>query len=180
MCVPGCGRCRCSWRGCSCDCSSCHHRVPDAACEAANAACDALRAPIRAALNLARDSLNALSRSLNVARDAFHAAESAYNAATQALTEAVNSLSAVQDAFQLGAQLLDQIDVLGGLQNILVIEEIVIEAPLNQAALGRFSATIRARVLGQQQSIDVSADLNDITETVIRPLADRLGIGNLL
>ena len=181
VCVYGCGGCSCSWSGrCRCRCSSCHRRIPDAACQAANAACRALKAPLEASLNAARDTLNTLSRSLDTARDALHAAERGVNAARQALTEATNSLNAVQNTFQQGLQLLDHINNLGGLQNILAIQEISIEAPLNQAALGRYSATIRARILGQQQNVNVQADLNDITGTMLRPLADRLGIGNLL
>ena len=76
--------------------------------------------------------------------------------------------------------MIDQINNLGGLQNILAIQEISIEAPLNQAALGRSSAPIRARILGQQQNVNVQADPNDISGTMIRPLADRLGVGNFL
>ena len=180
VCIPGCGGCRCSWRGCSCDCSSCHRRIPDAGCEAANAACNALKAPIIGSLNGARDTLNSLRGNLDTARNAYSAAEQGVNAARQPLTEATNSLNAVRNTFQQGLQLLDQIDNLGGLQNILAIQEISIEAPLNQAALGRYSATIRARILGQQQNLNVQADLNDITGTMLCPLADQLGIGNLL
>ena len=180
VCVPGCGRCSCSWRGCSCDCSSCHRRIPDVGCEAANAACNALKAPLIASLNVARNTLNSLRGSLDTARGAFNLAEQGVNTATQALTEATNSLSAVRNTFQQGLQLLDQINNLGGLQNILAIQEIIIEAPLNQAALGRYTATIRASILGQHQNVNVQADLNDITGTIVHPLAERLGIGNLL
>ena len=168
VCVPGCGRCSCSWRGCRCDCSSCHRRIPDAGCEAANAACNALKAPLITSLNAARNTLNSLRGCLDTARRAFNLAEQGVNTATQALTEATNSLNTVhvRNTFQQGLQLLDQINNLGGLQNILAIQEISIKAPLNQAALGRYTATIRANILGQQQNVNVQADLNDITGTV--------------
>ena len=95
VCVPGCGRCSCSWSGCGCHCSSCYNRFTDPVCLAANAACEALKAPIIVSLRVSRESVSVLGDSLNVAKGVFSAAESALEAASQELQDASDGLEVV-------------------------------------------------------------------------------------
>lgn len=182
VCVPGCGGCSCSWRGCRCHCSSCYSRTSDPVCQSANAACRSLKQPFLSALDGARETVRLAGQSLNIAKEAFRAAESVANGASNAVQVAADSLDVVKDTFKVGAQLIGDIASFG-LSELFALHEITFEAPLTAAAAvgGRFSLTVRATILGSSQKIRISADLNDITGTITRPLADKVrsGLGNL-
>lgn len=180
VCVPGCGGCSCSWRGCRCHCSSCYSRIPDLACQAANTACHHLKQPFLIALDGARATVRLAQGTLDIARAAFHAAQRLANAAQHGITAAQNALDAVEHGFRVGLQFVA--DILSfGLNNLLNIREITFDSSLSAAAEGRFSLTITATVLGTSRTASFEANLHDIAGTIARPLGETIveGFGSI-
>ena len=69
---------------------------------------------------------------------------------------------------------------LRGLNNVFAIEHISIEAPLTNAALGKYHASLRVKIQGRRRHFSFGINLRKIVQSIIRPLAAQLRVGGLI
>ncbi len=131
------------------------------------------------ALNAANGFLNGVKHALGGARRIFHHAINGVNAARNAYNHARTQLNNVKNRLRSGVQMLSQIK-LRGLSNIFAIEHFSIEGPLTNAALGKYHASIRVKILGRRRHFSFGINLRNIVQSIIRPLAAKLGVGGLI
>ena len=155
-----------------CLCGKC---IPDVTCVAANKICDGLRATAKGALDAAGATIKGLGHTLDIAKGTLTAAQKATDATKIVLTEAAKSLSVVKGAMQGTVDIFNKITSFG-LNGVFSIEEITFDAQLGNAALGKFSLSIRAKILGKTETLSVNADIHDIISTIVNPLAKKIGI----
>lgn len=177
-CFSGTTCCKRVWGACVCvlpKWKKCCWRVPDPICESENAACELLKAPIRLLLETARTALDSSRHSLDVVRIAFRAAEEVLSGAQEAVELASDALEVVEDTYQVGMRAVTKIAQFG-LSGVINIQEITFSTALSVASTGRFSVTVRARLLGAEATLGVNLDLRDITGAA-RELGDHVTSG---
>ena len=156
VCIPGFKECKCDFfHGChNCGWDNCRWRNHDDACELKNKACKGLR----------EGPGKLLDQKLKAA-----------DAAGQKLVEATKKLTDVKKGVQGSIDMFNRITT-AGFGGLLDIQEINFESSLAVAALGKYSLSVRAVILGQSQTLDINADLYAITSTIVNPLAKKIGI----
>ncbi len=155
-----------------CICGKC---IPDVTCVAANKVCDGLRAAAKGALDAASGAIKGLGHTLDIAKGVLTAAQKTVDATKIALTEATKSLSIVKVAMQGTVNIFNKI-VSFGLNGLFSIKEIKFDAKLGNAALGKFSLSISAKILGKSETLSISADVHDIVNSIVKPIAKKIGI----
>ncbi len=175
--VPRCGCSRRGWR-IRCGCSGCYRSITDPICWGRNRACQVLKAGASRVLNGASHFLNQVNRVLGGARRFFHHAQRGLHAARNAYNHASRHLNHVRHVHRHGSNLLNY--ARRGINNVIVIERLTIEAPLKNAIFGKFYAGITARFLGRRQSFNMGIDFRNLVASLIRPIANRFGVGRLI
>ena len=178
--MPGCGRCKCGWRGCRCHCSKCYKKTQDLVCIAKNEACKRLKQPFLKALDGARNTFRLAEAGWNKATKASRAAGRYLKTAKHEFTNAQNSLAAVKRGFGVSLQLSKNIASFGS-NGLIHIRKITFHSSLSSAAGGKFSLSITAAILGKTQTVSLNANIRDVRGTIARPLGEKIvkGFGKL-
>ncbi len=145
-------------------------------CVAANKVCDGLRATASVGLYLARKAVKGLSYTFDAAKGALTGLQKTVDATKFVWTNALKSLSFVKGVWQGTVDIFNKI-VKFGLNGLFSIKEIKFDAKLENAALGKFSLSISAKILGKSETLKIrAADVHDITNSIVKPIARRIGI----
>ena len=66
-----------------------------------------------------------------------------------------------------------------GLNGLFSIDEITFDAKLGSAALGKFSLSIKAKILGKSETLSISADVHDIVSLIVKPIVSQIRKNNI-
>ncbi len=142
---------------------------------AANKICAGLRAAAKGALYVASKAIKGLGHTLYLAKGVLTAAQKTVDATKFVWTKASKSLSIVKGVMQGTVNIFNKI-VSIGLNGVFSIKEIKFDAKLGNAALGKFSLSIRAKIFGKSKTLSISADVHDIINSIVKPIARKIGI----
>ena len=156
--------------------SSCCFKSPDPVCETAKAACNAARATAKGVLKAAEKIVEGSKVTLDAANGVLEGAKGVVSAAKHTLDVANAALEAAKVTYKVGADAATAI-VRFALNDLFNIKSITFDVTLSAASGGSFSASVSARILGNNVNVSLKIDVHNIV-SMAKQLADK-AIGGL-